>query len=270
MSSSTTGGICWASPVTERSGVARTLLLRGMLAGVLAGLLAVGFAALFGEPQIELAIGFESLMDRAAGHAPEAELVSRAVQRSAGLLAAGVTCGGALGGIVALVFAFAHNRIGRFNPRALAGLLAGAGFIAVVLAPQLKYPANPPSIGHAETIGLRTALYFEMILIALAALTLAALLGRHLLARLGRWNASLVAALAFVCIVASVQLVLPDVNEVPDGFPAAVLWRFRIASFGTQFVLWASFGAIFGVLAERAFSGRTTQGLPPSRARSID
>jgi predicted cobalt transporter CbtA len=244
--------------------VARTLLLRGMSAGLLAGILAVSFATLFGEPQIELAIGFESLMEHAAGHAPEPELVSRAVQRSFGLLTAGAACGAALGGIVALVFAFAYRRIGRFSPRALSTLLAGAGFISVVLVPQLKYPANPPSIGKPDTIGLRTALHFEMVLIAVAAAVLAVLLGRRLLARFGGWNASLVAAIAFIGIVASVQLVLPDVNEVPDGFPAVVLWRFRIASLGTQFVLWASFGVIFGVLAERAFfalrpSGRLSE-----------
>jgi predicted cobalt transporter CbtA len=236
--------------------MARTLLLRGMLAGVLAGIIAVGFAALFGEPPLELAIGFESAMDHAAGHAPEAELVSRAVQSSAGLLVAGVACGAALGGVVALVFAFAYQRVGRAGPKALAVLLAGAGFVTVTLVPQLKYPANPPSIGDAETIGLRTALHFEMVLIALAALTLAVLLGRHLRARLGGWNAVLVAALAFIAIVASVQLALPDVNEVPENFPAIVLWRFRIASFGTQLTLWASLGVIFAVLAERALSGR--------------
>ena len=232
--------------------MARTLLLRGMLAGFLAGLLAVGFATLFGEPQIELAIGFETLTERAAGHAPEPELVSRAVQRSVGLLTAGLASGAALGGIASLVFAFAYRRVGRFGPRALAALLAGAGFVATVLVPQLKYPANPPAIGEPDTIGLRTALYFEMMLIAVAAMVLAVLLGRRLLARFGGWNSSLFAALAFIGIVAFVQFVLPDVNEVPDAFSAVVLWRFRIASLGTQFVLWAAFGVIFGALAERA------------------
>jgi hypothetical protein len=37
----------------------RALLIQGMLAGVLAGLLAFGCAWVFGEPQIDLAIGFE-------------------------------------------------------------------------------------------------------------------------------------------------------------------------------------------------------------------
>jgi predicted cobalt transporter CbtA len=49
---------------------------------------------------------------------------------------------------------------------------------------------------------------------------------------------------------------------VPQGFPADLLWRFRIASLGTQFVLWASFGVIFGVLAERVLTSATRQSAP--------
>ena len=233
----------------------RALLLRGMLAGILAGILTVGFGEMFGERQIDRAIAFETAMEHAAGHAPEPELVSRAVQRSVGLLTAGVTYGAALGGLVALVFAFAYGRVGRIGARPLAASLAAGGFIAVVLVPQLKYPANPPAIGEPETIGLRTALYFEMMLVGLAALTLAVLLGRWLTTRLDRWNASVIAAASFVAIVATVQLVLPDVNEIPDGFPADTLWRFRIASLGTQAVLWTSLGLVFGFLAERYLAG---------------
>ncbi len=237
--------------------MARALLLRGMLAGVLAGLLAAGFAALFGEPPLELAIGLETALDHATGHAAEPELVSRPVQRTLGLLTACVAGGAALGGIVALVFALAHQRVGHFSPRMLALLLAGGGFIAAALVPQLKYPANPPSIGEATTIGLRTAVYFELIAVSLAALVLAVLLARWLLAHIGGWHASLVAILAFVCIVAAVQFVLPDINEVPDNFPATVLWRFRVAALGTQLVLWSALGVIFGALADRALSAQS-------------
>lgn len=234
--------------------MARALLLRGMLAGALAGVFAVVFAWLFGEPQLELALGFEAAMEHAADHAAEPELVSRAVQSSAGLLVAGMALGVALGGFLALAFAFAYQRIAHTSPRALAVLLAIAGFIAMVLVPQIKYPASPPSVGMSETIGLRTALYFEMMLIGVGGLLLAVLIGRALLARIGTRNATLIGILSFVCIVTAVQFALPDVNEVPDGFPAAVLWRFRVASLGTQFVLWAGLGVIFGMLAERLLS----------------
>jgi hypothetical protein len=237
--------------------VVGALLLRGMLAGVLAGLLAVGFAEIFGEPQLGLALGFEAAAAHAAGAPPEPELVSRAVQRSAGLVIAGLIYGAALGGLLALVFAGAYERIGRWSPRALAALLAGAGFVAVTLVPQLKYPASPPAIGLEETIGMRTALYFEMIGVSIAALVLSVLVGRRFAARLGGWNAALLGAGLFVAVAAAVQAALPEVNEVPDAFPAVVLWRFRIAALGMQAVLWVSLGLVFGALAERQLVRRS-------------
>lgn len=143
--------------------MAGRLLLRGMLAGIVAACLAFLFARVFGEPQVNLAIGYEAAMDAAAGEPPEVELVSRAVQATAGLLTAAVMYGAAYGGVFALVFAAAYGRIGRFSPRMLAMLLAAGGFVAVVLVPDLKYPANPPGVGNHETIGLRTMAYFEMV-----------------------------------------------------------------------------------------------------------
>jgi hypothetical protein len=225
-------------------------------AGIVAACLAVGFAELFGEPQVALAIAFESSMDAAAGMAPEPELVSRAVQRSIGLLTAGVMYGAAYGGLFSLVFAFCYGRIGRIGPRGLAALLACGGFLAVVLVPDLKYPANPPSVGEPETIGLRTLVYFEMLLLSLASLALSAIAWRKLVARVGAWNASLLAGALFVVLIFVLQLALPDINEVPDEFPAVVLWRFRIAALGMQIVLWGALGAIFGALAERVLGYR--------------
>ena len=217
--------------------MAGRLLLRGMLAGVLAACLATGFAAIFGEPQVSLAIAFEHAMDEAGGTAPEPEIVSRAVQRSIGLLTAVLMYGAAYGGLFALVFAAAYGRVGDFAPRTLAALLAGAGFLAVVLVPDLKYPPSPPSVGSADTIALRTAAYFEMIVISLAASTLAVLAGRRFADRLGAWNASLAGIALFIVVVAIAQFTLPDVDEMPAQFPAVVLWRFRVAALGMQLVL---------------------------------
>jgi predicted cobalt transporter CbtA len=47
------------------------------------------------------------------------------------------------------------------------------------------------------------------------------------------------------------QFLLPAVNEVPTDFPAVLLWNFRVASIGTQLVLWATIGLAFGLWAER-------------------
>ncbi len=66
----------------------------------------------------------------------------------------------------------------------------------------------------------------------------------------------MIAAGAYLVAVIAMARVLPDVNEVPDAFPAAVLWQFRVASFGMQFIMWAAIGLVFGALTERARCGR--------------
>src|SRR5271167_1434552 len=141
---------------------------------------------------------------------------------------------------------------GAITPQAVAVLLAATDFIAIYLIPNLKYPANPPSVGDPETIGTRTALYFVMIAISLAAMVGTATLKRLFVARLGEWNANLAVAACYIVIVAVAALLLPAVNEVPDEFPAIVLWKFRIASLGAQFIMWATLGLLFGALTQRA------------------
>ena len=235
----------------------RRLLIRGMIAGIIAGLLAFVFARIFGEPQVQLAINFETAMDVAAGHAPDPELVSRALQRSAGLLTAAILFGAGYGGLFSLVFAVAYGRVGRFGPRALAALLALAGFVCVVLVPDLKYPANPPSVGEPVTIGLRTAVFFEIIALSLAAMTLAVLAARRLQDRLGNWNACLAGAALYIAIMGIAFEVLPAINEVPSNFPATVLWKFRVAALGMQVMVWGTFGLVFGPLAEKLLMPRS-------------
>ncbi len=242
----------------------RTLLVRGMLVGIVAGLLSFGFLKVYGEPQIDRAIAFEERMDEekaefAKRHGmpmPEeqAELVSRPVQAGLGLFVAVMVYSAAFGGLFGLAFAFAQGRMpGELSPRALAALLALIGFVAIYLVPNLKYPANPPSVGNPDTIGTRTALYFGMIGISLIAIVGAVNFRRMLTARYGAWNATLVVAGYYLIVMVVAALLLPTVNEVPDEFPAVVLWKFRVASLGSQVILWATLGLLFGGLTQRAY-----------------
>lgn len=267
-----------------------TLLARGMLVGIIAGLLAFGFAKVFGEPQVDKAITFELAMDAAKETAKEngksaapamdmtkgdtakdggknamagmdagqgdVELFSRDVQSGIGLFTGVMAYGIAFGGIFGLVFAYCFGRVGKLGPRPLAALIAAAGFIAIVLVPDLKYPANPPSVGSPDTIGFRTGMFFLMIVISIAAMVIAVNLLRRLGRQYGAWNAALIATAAFVAIIVVAQLLLPDINEVPDEFPAVVLWRFRAAALGIQLVMWTSLGLIFGWLTERSLQSR--------------
>jgi hypothetical protein len=241
----------------------RTLLVRGMLIGILAGLLTFGFLKLYGEPQVDVAIAFETQMDLAKEAAERAkgmpvheepELVSRPVQAGIGLFTGVMVYCTAFGGLFGLVFAYAYGRVpGLLTPQAVSLLLAVAGFIAIYAVPNLKYPANPPSIGDPATIKMRTALYFIMIAISIAAMIGAFAFRRLLVERFGDWNANFIVAAYYLVIVVIAGLLLPTVNEVPQQFPAVVLWKFRMASLGAQLILWTTLGVVFGASAERLF-----------------
>lgn len=241
----------------------RSLLVWGLLAGLLGGVLAFGFASVFGEPPVEAAIALE---EQAGGHdhgtdagfaeepAAEEEPVSRGVQRTLGLAIATCAFGTALGGLVALAFAFAYGRIGPLGPRATAGTVTALGFVAVVLVPYVTYPPNPPAVGRAETIGDRTAAYFGMMAISVIFAIVAVYLARAgALAAVG-------AGLAYVVAVSGAAALLPSFHEVPEGFPAQTLWDFRLASLGTQAVLWATIGVAFAALLQRATNRATAVG----------
>ena len=245
----------------------RTFLVRGMLVGILAGLLTFGFLKVYGEPQVDRAIAFENQRDDAKAAAEKAkgmevedepELVSRPIQAGLGLFTAVMVYATAFGGLFGLAFAFAYGRVdGALTPQGVSLLLAATGFIAIYLVPNLKYPANPPSVGEPDTIGMRTALYFIMIAISLAAMIGAGSLKRVFAPRFGGWNAILIAAAIYLVLMAVAGFLLPAVNEVPQEFPAVVLWKFRVASIGAQLIMWATLGLLFGTLTERSFaSGR--------------
>ncbi|ALG11112.1 CbtA family protein [Kibdelosporangium phytohabitans] len=233
------------------------LLVRGMLAGLLAAVLAFVFASVFGEPQVDNAIAVEESQAAPpdAGHehgGGEEEVVSRGVQSTAGLAVATGAYGLAFGGLFALAFAFAYGRIGNLSARATAAVLGVGAFLTVFLVPFLKYPSNPPAVGQQGTISERTSLYFVLVLISVVVAVGATVVARRLEPRLGGWNSALLGVLGYVVVLAVLTLLLPRINEVPAGFPASLLWNFRIASLGTQLVLWAGIGLLFGAMTERS------------------
>ena len=244
------------------------LLLRGMLVGLAAAILAFIFAHTFGEPMVDKAIAFEEAMDTAKGMATEPELVSRAVQSSVGLATGVLVYGTALGGLFSLVFAYIYGRIGSLGPRGTSAVLAVLGFVAVILVPFLKYPANPPSVGNPDTIGMRTEIFFVMIVASIASMCVAVTVARKLWASRGGWTASIVAGVVFLVLFGILKYLMPDINEVPEQFSAVTLWGFRVASLGIQLVLWTTIGLGFGALVEREFVGSKPQGKVARRAKA--
>ncbi|WP_250473727.1 CbtA family protein [Caballeronia sp. GAFFF1] len=239
----------------------RSLLIRGMIAGLVAGVLGFGFAKLVGEPFVAQAIAFEA--EHAHGHNHQEatahshhhdgdeELVSRDTQAGLGLFTGVAVFSAALGGIFSLVFAFAYGRLGALHARGTSALLAMLGFLSVAAVPFLKYPPNPPSVGNAATIGPRTALFFGMLAISIAAAVIAVALQRRLRVRRGEWNATMFAGALYIALMLLAQFALPRVEEVPAGFSASLLWNFRVAAIGIQVIIWTTLGLVFGALAAR-------------------
>lgn len=257
------------------------LIARGLVAGALASVLAFVFARVFAEPVISRAIAFEDGRADAADahgvHEHGVELFTRGVQANAGLGFGVLIFGIAMGALFAVLFCVLYGRMSGVGPRSLSLSLAAGAFGAVYLVPFVKYPPNPPAVGQADTIGMRTGWYLIMVLVSVTLAIAATLLARRLTGRLGVWNGRLVAVLCYVSAVALVMVLLPTVDETPrplrdasgavifPGFPADDLYEFRLVSLGTQLLMWASIGLAFAALAGRLLGERTEGG----RASSI-
>ena len=229
-------------------------LRRGLAAGLLAGLLAGLFAFFFGEPPLEGAIQVEEAVaeEAAGGHAHEEEEVfSRPAQRVGLFFATGLS-GVLVGGLFGISYAYFRGRLGSGSDWGRSVSLAAAIFAGAVLIPFLKYPANPPGVGDPDTIGVRTASYLAMVALSLLVILGAWYAARTLRARgVSAPARQLAVGLGIAVVLGALFLVLPGAPD-PGGFPAGLLWDFRLSSLGTQFVLWAGLGVIFGLLCERA------------------
>ena len=189
----------------------------------------------------------------------------------------------AMGLLFAVAYSLCLGRVGQIRPRALALLVAAGGFVGVYLVPFVKYPANPPSIGHPETIRERSR----------PVPAHGGVLGRvpgssrsgwasALRPRFGNWNATLLAAVGYLVAIGLVLALLPSLGhlaynvqhfggqatETPlpfrnahggivyPGFPADVLFSFRLLSVAAQLLLWTVIGLCFGPMAERVLVPR--------------
>ncbi len=251
---------------------ARTFLINGLVAGLLGGLVAFVVALGVGEPAIEDAIALEESASASAptddhahtegeaedghshSHDEDTEGITRGQQAGPGLATATVLIGAVLGGLVGIASAFAVGRFGRLSPVATTALVAGAGFVAVVLVPWLKYPPNPPAVGSGDTIGERTALYFGFLAISVLAVVAAVIVARQVLAVRSAWTATIVGGAVYALVVGVAVAVMAPIDEVPDSFPSNVLFEFRVGSLLTQGALWLALGIVLTGLVHRAWA----------------
>ena len=265
----------------------KQLIGRGALSGAAAGLVAFIFARIFAEPVISKAIDYESArdamqdkLDKAAGlpvPAAGPDIFSRTIQMDVGIGAALILFGAAMGALVAVGYVIAIGRVGRVRPFQLALVLPLFYFVGAYLVPFLKYPANPPAIGHEDTIRERGALYLITVTVSCIALFLSVYYGQKLHKRLSLYNTVLIMGAAYVVVMAILFLVLPPLGhlhanvaeygkqptETPlpltdangkivfPGFPADLLAKFRVYSILNQVILWGGIALLFAPQAQR-------------------
>lgn len=265
----------------------KALVVRGAVVGVLAGVVAFLFARIFAEPLIQAAIDYEggraeaeAALAAAAGQPPSAEepeLFSRAVQGNLGIGLGMVAFGLAIGLFFAVAFCMAYGRTGSVRPRQLSLLVGLFGFLGFFAIPFAKYPANPPAVGNPDTIRDRGALWILLVVVGIVVLVGAVVVGQRLQARLGTWNATLVAGAGAVVVLGIVMALLPPLGElsvnvaesgsrltetpqpltdpsgkiVYPGFDPDLLYWFRFYSVAAQALLWGVLAVGFAPLADR-------------------
>ena len=216
----------------------KKLIAAALLAGVFAAFVAAGFHWLFTEPIIDRAVAIEA---ESAAHAEE-PVVGRPMQKL-GLFVGYVVYGLAWGTLLAaLVYALGPGRIPGRNARGhfLVALFLGW---SVGLFPLLKYPANPPGVGDAATIGYRQEWFVIAIALALVGMVAALLAQKSLRVP---WSAAVV-AVAYALYLMIVYAVLPA-NPDPVRLDADLVRTFRLLSCAGQVLFWTALGGAFAAL----------------------
>jgi hypothetical protein len=234
----------------------RALLLRGLLAGVAGGLVASLVALGVAWPALDAAVALEvaaaSAHSAAGVTAPGHEVVvGRGVQRVGGI--AGLALVGAVLGAALAVAQLRASDVPAFRRSLHLGV---AVLVAVVVIPQLRYPALPP--GSEATGGD----YLGAVVVGVG------VVAAHLVARGTARERGLLSPVAEVGLVAAAVVlallggaVLPD-RTGDSGLPGDLLWDFRVGALATQVMLVMASAALLGVFLDLA-QRRATLGVSP-------
>jgi predicted cobalt transporter CbtA len=240
--------VTWPGSRATRPLVTQTktgaVLRAAVLAGLIAGAIASAFHLVLAEPLIERAIALDAQARAEHGGNAETPVVSRPVQKT-GLVVGLLVYGLVWGVLFAVVYLVLESRRGLRDIGTSGWLLALLLGWSVAWFPFLKYPANPPGVGEAATIGYRQLLYVGFIALSAAGVAVAFLF--HLRAPRqsalgGRRRRSIIAVYAIYAAV--LYLAMP---RNPDSMlmPMTLVWTFRAVSFAGMVVFWVALGGSF-------------------------
>jgi len=218
------------------------VLFSGALAGTLHGVANLAIV----EPYLDEAIGIENQNLFASGEekdTPEFWIEYDAYRdwQKGGQVLAGAILGTSMGALFGIVYVLSRNILPKGNDLKKSFTLAAVMWLTIYLIPFLKYPANAPTVGDAETVVLRSILFLSFI-----ALSGFGAVGFYQIYK--RLPSKKIVAFAgygvFIAIVFA--LMPPNPDEVTA--PMDLVNGFRVMSVVAVSVFWVSIAIIFGGL----------------------
>ena len=139
-----------------------------LISGCLAGLIHGGLNLVMVEPYLDQAIAIENQNLFLTGEEENTkqfwvEYYDYRIWQKGGQIIAGMILGTSFGALFGIVYALSRNSLPNKKHIGNSMILAGIMWFTLFVIPFLKYPANPPTVGDAETVVLRGILYISFI-----------------------------------------------------------------------------------------------------------
>ena len=218
-----------------------------LISGCVAGIIYGGVNLVIVGPYLDEAIGIENQMLFESGEETDtpqfrAEYNSYRYWQKSGQILAGAILGTSIGALFGIVYVLARNSLPGNHDIKKALVLAGIMWLTIFLVPFIKYPANPPTVGDADTIVLREILYLAFI-----ATSGFSAFGFYKLSKKFTRSKKLISLFGYSAFISLAFVAFP---ENPDSIsaPIELVNNFRIMSVLAMSSFWISIPLILGGL----------------------
>ena len=222
------------------------VLLAGCFAGTIHGIANLAIV----EPYLDEAIGIENQNLFASGEEEDTpqfqvEYESYRIWQKGGQVLAGAILGTSVGALFGIVFAYSKKVLPGEHHVKKALVLSGIMWFTIYFIPFLKYPANPPTVGDAETVVLRAVLYLSFI-----AISGFGAVGFYQLYKRLQKRKKIVAFIGYAAFISAVFIAMPA-NPDEVTAPMDLVNGFRVMSVLAVSIFWISLGIILGLFWEK-------------------
>ena len=220
-----------------------------LISGCFAGLIHGGLNLVLVEPYLDQAIGIENQTLFATGEEEDTtsfwvEYNSYRVWQKGGQVLAGAILGTSIAALVGIVFLFVRKNLPEGNNIKKTLILSGLMWFTIFVIPFLKYPANPPTVGDAETVVMRGILFLSFIAIS----GLGAIAFYQVYKKIQ--NKKFLAFVGYATFISVAFFLLPG-NPDEITAPMELVEGFRGASFVAVSVYWLTLALILGGFVEK-------------------